>query len=90
MRAATWGRLPAKIQATDLVLYVSSPGLAAASLSAAQGGNQISFSDGPAVGNMKCFVAHDVASAMDHLQLTIADTTTPIDKFWLLERYTLL
>ena len=86
----TKGRPPAKIQATDLYLYASAPTLTAATLTATQGGNNIAFTDGPAVGGLKVFVAHDVASAMDTLQLTIADTATQIDQLWLLERYTLL
>jgi hypothetical protein len=51
--------------------------------------NQISFTDSPAAGTVKTFAAKHVGSAMDGLQLIIADTTTPIDKLWLLERYTL-
>jgi Tc toxin complex TcA C-terminal TcB-binding domain/Neuraminidase-like domain/Salmonella virulence plasmid 28.1kDa A protein len=85
----TKGRSPAKIQATDIYLYASAPALTAAKLTATQGGNQITFTDGPATGTMKTFAAKDVDSAMDNLQLTIADTTTQIDKLWLLERYTL-
>jgi hypothetical protein len=34
-------------------------------------------------------VAKDVDAAMDSLQIKIADTKTPIEKMWLLERYTL-
>ena len=85
----TKGRPPAKIQATDIYLYASAPALTAATLTATQGDNQIAFTDGPATGTMKTFVAKDVGSAMDNLQITIADTTTQINKLWLLERYTL-
>ena len=39
------------------------------------------FTDGPSVGpKVKLFVAKDVASAMDSLQIKIADTKTPIDE----------
>jgi hypothetical protein len=38
---------------------------------------------------MKSFSAKDVDSAMDSVQIKIADTTTAIDKIWLLERYVL-
>jgi hypothetical protein len=38
---------------------------------------------------MKTYIANDVSSAMDNLQLTITDTTTQIEKLWLIERYTL-
>jgi hypothetical protein len=86
----TKGRPPAKIQATDVYLYASAPALEASSLTATQGGNEITFTEGPATGGMKAFAAKDVGSAMDDLKLTIADTTTQIDKLWLLERYTLL
>ena len=33
--------------------------------------------------------AEDVDAAMDSLEIKIADTNTPIEKMWLLERYTL-
>jgi hypothetical protein len=85
----TKGRPPAKIQTTDIYLYASAQALTAAALTATQGGNQITFTDGPAVDGMKTYIANDVSSAMDNLQLTITDTTTQIEKLWLIERYTL-
>ncbi len=92
----TKGRPPAKIQATDLYLFVSGS-LLASSITATQGGNAITFTDGPPLGNgaaspvtMKSFVAKDVSSAMDSLQIKIQDTKTVIDKMWLLERYVLI
>ena len=84
----TKGRPAAKIQATDIYLFASSA-LSAASFTATQGGNAITFTDGPMAGTMKSFVAKDVGSAMDSLQIKIGDTKTAIDKMWLLERYTL-
>ena len=75
--------------AKDIYLFASGS-LAAAAFSVTQGGNQITFTDGPSVGTMKSFVAEDVDSAMDSLQINIADTKTVIDKMWLFERYVLL
>jgi hypothetical protein len=84
----TKGRPPAKIQATDIYLFASGS-LLASSITVTQGGNDIPFTDGPTVGTMKSFVAKDVNSAMDSAQIKIADTTTTIEKMWLLERYIL-
>ena len=86
----TKGHPAAKIQASDIYLFTSASAITAASITATQGGNPIAFTDSPALGGMKGFVAKDVAAAMDTLKLTIADTKTAIDKLWLLERYTLL
>jgi len=68
---------PAKIMAKDIYLFASGS-LAAAAFSVTQGGT------------MKSFVAKDVDSAMDSLQINIADTKTVLDKMWLFERYVLL
>jgi len=84
----TKGRKPEKIQAMDIYLFVSTS-LSASSITVIQGGNDITFTDGPMVGTMKSFVAKDVGAAIDSLQLKIADTKTVIDKMWLLERYVL-
>jgi len=84
----TKGRPAAKIQATDIYLFATGS-LSVAAFTATQGGNDITFTDGPAVGSMKSFVAKDVGSAMDELEIHIADTKTAIDKMWLLERYVL-
>jgi len=84
----TKGRPPSKIKAADISLFVSGA-LTAASITATQGGNDISFTDGKTVGAMKSFVAKDVGAGMDSLQVRIHDTTTAIDKMWLLERYVL-
>jgi hypothetical protein len=88
----TKGRAPSKILATDLYLFASSA-LPASAFSATQGGTDIVFADGPPLGapaGMKCFVAKGVDAAMDTVKITIADTKTPIDRMWLLERYTLV
>ncbi len=84
----TKGRLPSKIKAADIYLFVSGA-LSAASITATQGGNDISFTDAQTVGAMKSFVAKDVDAAMDSLQIKIHDTKAAIDKMWLLERYVL-
>jgi hypothetical protein len=87
----TKGRAPAKVRARDLYLFASGS-LTAAAFTATQDGNDITFTDGPPLGTpgeMKCFVAKDVDAAMDSVQIRIADTKTPIDKMWLLERYVL-
>jgi len=84
----TKGRSAAKIQATDIYLFATGS-LSAAAFTATQGGNDITFTDGPAVGSMKSFVAKGAGSAMDDLEIHIADTKTAIDKIWLLERYVL-
>lgn len=84
----TKGRLPAKIKAADIYLFVSGS-LSASSITATQGGNDIPFTNGQTIGTMKSFVAKDVDSAMDSLLIKIQDTKTTIDKMWLLERYVL-
>jgi hypothetical protein len=84
----TKGRPPAKIQATDIFLFASGS-LSASAITATQGGNDIPFTDGAEIGTMKSFVAKDVKAAMDSLQIKIKDTTTTIEKMWLLERYVL-
>jgi hypothetical protein len=38
---------------------------------------------------IKAFVVKDIDAAMDSLQITLKDTTTAIDKMWLVERYVL-
>jgi hypothetical protein len=84
----TKGRKATNIPAVDIYLYVAGS-LSVASISANQGGTDITFTDGPTVGTMKTFVAKDVYAAMDGLQIKIKDTTTVIDKMWLLQRYVL-
>lgn len=84
----TKGRPTAKIEATDIYLFVTGA-LSAAAFTATQGGNDITFTEGPFIGSMKSFVAKDVGSAMDDLEIHIADTKAAIDKMWLLERYVL-
>lgn len=50
-----------------------------------EGGNQIVFTDGPVVGGMKALVCTRRRPYHGHLQLTIAETITEIDKVWLAE-----
>ena len=83
----TKGREPKNILAKDIYLYV--PASVSVSITAMQGGNNISFGLlGKTVGTMKSFVSNDEAP-MGNLKITIHDTTTVIDKMWLLERYVL-
>jgi Tc toxin complex TcA C-terminal TcB-binding domain len=87
----TKGRIPSKIRATDMYLFASGS-LPPSAFTATQGGNDITFKDGPSLGTpttLKCYAAEGVDSAMDSLQLKIGDVKTPIDKMWLMERYTL-
>ena len=64
--------------------------LSASSIKATQGGNVITFSDGKTIGaTMKSFVGDGRNSAIDSLQIKLGDTTTAIDKMWLLEWYVL-
>ena len=82
------GRTPEKIQAMDIYLFTSGS-LSASSITATQGGNDITFTDGQMIGSMKSFSAKDVGASMDRLQIKITDTKTVIDKMWLSERYIL-
>lgn len=84
----TKGRQAKNIPAADIYLYVSGS-LPLASIAATQGGIDIPFSTGQTVGTMKTLVAREINAAMDGLQIKIQDTTTEIDKMWLLERYVL-
>ena len=84
----TKGRSPEKIQAMDIYLFASGS-LSASSITATQGGDDITFTDGQTIGSMKSFVAKDVGAAMDSLAIKIGDVKTAIDKMWLLERYVL-
>jgi hypothetical protein len=87
----TKGHALAKIRATDIYLFASSS-LSSAAFTISQNGNDISFADGPlldATTTMKSFVASGVDAAMNSLQLKITDTNTPIEKIWLVQRYTL-
>jgi hypothetical protein len=93
----TKGRDAKEILANEIHLFVSGS-LAATSITAIQGGNEITFENGKALENgapdhktMKSFVAKGVNAAMDSLQIKIQiqDPTTVIDKMWLVERYVL-
>lgn len=82
----TKGRDPKNILAKDIYLYV--PASVSVLISGMQGGNNISFGPGKPVGAMKSFVSNDEAP-MGNLKIIIHDTTTVIEKMWLLERYVL-
>jgi hypothetical protein len=85
----TKGRKPEKIQAKNIYLYLSVPGSSSLpSITATQGGVGITFTPGESVGTLKSLVTDDEAS-MGNLQITIKDTSTVIDKMWLVERYVL-
>jgi len=77
-----------KVQATNVYLFISASPLPA--VTASQNGSDLGLSSaGQSVGTMTVLVANDVGTAMDSLQITIGDTTTVIDKMWLVERYIL-
>lgn len=87
----TKGYSPKNILAKNVYLFVS--GTIDAPPTATQGGIDITFSPGEAVGTMQLFVANDIEAAMDDLTITLkikASNSKPvIDKIWLLERYIL-
>jgi hypothetical protein len=83
----TKGTPPAKILATDVYLFTSSP-LSSANLAIMQGNDEFSFADSQAAGNMKSFVTQDVGPLSDW-QLKIKDVTTQLDQLWLVARYTI-
>ena len=83
----TKGHQSKNINAKDIYLYV--PASLSVSITATQGGNNISFGPGETVETtMKSFVSNDEAP-MGDLKIKIHDTKTVIDKMWLLERYVL-
>jgi Tc toxin complex TcA C-terminal TcB-binding domain/Neuraminidase-like domain/Salmonella virulence plasmid 28.1kDa A protein len=82
----TKGRDAKKIVAKDIYLYI--PDSLSVSITATQGGNNISFGPGKTVGTMKSLVSNDEAPMSD-LHITIHDTATVIERMWLLERYVL-
>ena len=85
----TKGRPPAKIQAADVYLFTPSA-LQASALVLAQGTDEFPFTDGPAVGTMKSFVAKDINCALSDWQIKIQDMKVEPDKLWLVARYVLL
>jgi Tc toxin complex TcA C-terminal TcB-binding domain len=84
----TKGRQPDKIQATDVYVFTSA-NLSSAALTLTQGTDDLTFTDGPAVGTMKSFVIKDISSPIDSWQLKIQDVKTKLEKMWLLIRYVL-
>jgi hypothetical protein len=84
----TKGREPKNIPAKDIYLFASGS-IPAASITATQGGVDITFTPGKTVGTMKSFVANDVEAPIGDLKIKIQDTKTVIDKMWLVERYVL-
>jgi hypothetical protein len=91
----TKSRDVSKVRATDLYLFVafSKDPLPATAFTAIQDNSDISFDDGPPQGTgstLKCFVAKGgIDCAMDSIQIKISDTQAPIDKMWMVHRYTL-
>jgi hypothetical protein len=84
----TKGRPPAKIQATDVYLFTSAA-LSASALILAQATDEFTFTDGPPLGTMKCFVIKDISCPMSSWQLKIQDTKLEVQKLWLVARYVL-
>jgi hypothetical protein len=76
-----------KIVATDLYLFVSNA--LTAPLAVKQGGVDVAFKPGKAVGSLRSIVAEGADAAMGDLEVRIQDTTTAIGKMWLVERYVL-
>jgi hypothetical protein len=83
------GRPANKILAKTIYLFVSDS-ISIPSISARQGGVDITLAPGKTVGTMKTFVANDVEAPMGDFQFKIQDTKTEIDKMWLMERYVLM
>ena len=84
----TKGRAANKIQATDVYLFTPSA-LSSSALKLTTASGDMSFSDDVARGSLKSFVSHDEGQ-ISGWQLQISDLNTPLDKFWMIVRYTLL
>jgi hypothetical protein len=83
----TKGRAANKIQATDVYLFTPSA-LSSSVLKIAAASGDMSFTDGVAIGGLKSYVSHD-GGQISGWQLQVSDLTTPLDKFWMIVRYTL-
>jgi len=87
----TKGRPASAIQATAVSLFTpsgpASP-LSSSSFKLTTTSGEMSFEDGVAVGNMKSFVIQDVGQ-LSGWQLHINDLNAPLDKLWMIVRYTL-
>ncbi|KIW18233.1 hypothetical protein PV08_02521 [Exophiala spinifera] len=68
------------------VWVVTDAQVAAGALSLAQQNNVLSFTDGPAVGGLKMFMAPGPLVISDWT-LTLADGSAPVNRLWLLIRY---
>ena len=77
---------PKNILAKHIYLYI--PASVSVSITATQGGTDLSFGPPKNVRTMKWFVSNHEAP-MGNLQIKIHDTKTAIDRMWLLERYVL-
>jgi hypothetical protein len=84
----TKGRKPEKIQATDVYLFTPSA-LPASALVPTQDSDELTFTDGPAVGTMKSFTIKDISIPITNWELKIKDTEMKIDSLWLVVRYLL-
>jgi hypothetical protein len=60
--------------------------VAAGAWTLVQGSNEISFSDGPAVGALKVF-AQQGSLVITDWTLKLADVTAPVSKLWVMMRY---
>ncbi|MFI7596721.1 neuraminidase-like domain-containing protein [Actinoplanes sp. NPDC049681] len=84
----TQGRAPDKVVASDVYLFVAGD-LAAEKVTAVQGGVELTFTEGPPVGDLTVLVAHDAGAPVSSLKVSIADVTTDVRQFWVVERFTL-
>jgi hypothetical protein len=83
----TAGRPPAKIRATDIYLFAPAA-ISAVELTRPGTSDDVPLQPG-AFGTLKPLVASGQQLPMDTWQLAIKDTTTAVDKLWLVTRYQL-
>jgi Tc toxin complex TcA C-terminal TcB-binding domain/Neuraminidase-like domain/Salmonella virulence plasmid 28.1kDa A protein len=87
---STQGRPADKVVATDIYLFVAGD-LTSDKVKASQGGvDDVTFTDAAPSGDLSVFAAHDVGAPVTDLTLTIADLTSTVEQFWVVERYTLV
>lgn len=84
----TKGRAPSKIELADAYLF-SGSGLGASAYSLLQGAEEFNFKDAQTAGSLKSFSAKEIGRPLKDWQIKIKDTTSEIEKFWLVVRYML-
>jgi hypothetical protein len=84
----TRGRPASKVVATDIYLLANTA-LTTSSLKLTGDGGEVAFSDAPAIGPLKAFVAREAGTPITSWQLSFARPTTPLEKLWMVVRYTL-